>query len=868
MPLGPLPRDVHPLNEALALDIDPSADGFAGTAEISLRLDRSRSQIWLHGRGLTVASASLVTASGEHLSAKWEQVDPSGVASITPSHPIGPGEATLRIAFTAAYDPQLVGVYRVKTGVQAAVFSKFEAIYARRAFPCFDEPEFKSPFEITLTVPVSQMVIGNLPIVEDSTIAGKRRVRLAKTPPLPAYLVAFTVGPFERRDETVPANALRSAPLAISAIALRGRGKDAGVALDEAPALLGEHERYFGIPFPFPKLDLIAAPDFQSGAMENAGAILFRDSLLLVDEKVASLRGRIDVASTISHEMAHQWFGDMVTMRWWDDLWINESFASFLGQRTLRAIEPELELELEGVDAANRVMNLDGLASARRIRQPIESTHDITNAFDRITYAKGEAVLGMFEHFLGREVFRRGLHRYLVEHAWANGTTDDLVAALSKEAGRELGPLFSSFLDQPGVPLVRARLTCEETKGRVLLEQSRWLPAGSTALRNVSWQVPVCVRAGVAGHVEEACMLLDNTQSSMELSGCADWVMPNADAAGYYRFALASGDLAHLQTHGMKALTTAERMALVHNLEAAFRSVSLPAGDVLAALDVLAQDRHGAVAMAAMSLFTFVDDFMLDEPLKRAFRAYLAHRYAPVVADLGWKSSPAEKPWRRLFRAKLLDFLALQLESRKVLEEAARIGRSYLGVGADDKLHPSVVDADLAATVLAAAARTGGYKLFDALQRQLVQSSDAQARARLLAAMANVREPALIGRALDLALHPRLRQNERLATVQPLLADVATRERAWEWIKTHFDSLAPLLPDRYGGRLPRAPQICDAAAARDLHAFFAPRVANLSGGPRNLAQALETAAVCGALVEAQRESTRAFVRSLANGSRF
>jgi cytosol alanyl aminopeptidase len=859
VPQGPLPPDVRPTHESLALEIDPEAERFAGTADIALRLERPRDQIWLHGRGLAVTSATVSTASGATLRARWDEVDPNGVVRVTLPSMVS-GDVTLHVAYDAAYDAQLVGVYRVKTTSGSAVFSKFEAIYARRAFPCFDEPAFKVPFDLTLTVPGASAVVGNMPVAaEQAAGPTRKRVRFATTPPLPSYLVAFAVGPFETRTMTLAPGPVRATPLPVGAVAVRGRGKDTAFALAEEAALLVEQERYFGVAFPYPKLDLVAVPDFQSGAMENAGAITFRDSQLLVDDQITSLSQRIAVTHVLAHETAHQWFGDLVTMRWWDDLWLNEGFATFLATRTLQAVRPELEAELGVADSVNMVMNVDSLASARRIRQPIETTHDITNAFDGITYEKGAAVLAMLEHHLGAEPFRRGLHDFLVAHATGNATTGELVATLAAAAGKELTPLVSSFLDQPGVPVVAAHLRCDAGHGRVELAQSRWRPVGSTIPDGEIWTIPVCVRTGTGARVAEVCTLLGARTGSLELPACADWIMPNAQAAGYYRSTLPPEDLVRLRGRGARVLSTVERVMLAHDLEAAFRSAALPGGDVLSALEPLARDAHGAVALVPLDLLALVDNFLVDGKQRTTLRAHTAKLYAPAVASLGWKPALAEKPWRRLFRSHLLGFLALQIEDPAVLGEAARLGRRLLGKDPDHVRHPDAVAPDLAELALAAAARIGGAEVFDALIAELAHTTDAQLRQRTLMALASTRDPALVGRALDLALAPELRQNERLFALMRMLGSIATRDVAWAWLEAHFDALAALLPDRFGGRIPSMFNICDPQRAGKLRAFFTPRADKLAGGPRNLAQALEAAEQCAALASAQRDSVQRYV---------
>jgi alanyl aminopeptidase len=861
VPLGRLPAGVRPTSQALALEIDPARERFGGTAEIALHLDEPRDQLWLHGRGLAVSSATITQASGATLAGRWEQVDPEGVVRLTLPSTVS-GHVTLRVAFDAAYDAQLVGVYRVTTPRGPAVFSKLEAIYARRAFPSFDEPAFKIPFDVTLTVPAGDTVIGNMPIVEEVVQGARKRVRFATTPPLPTYLVAFAVGPFETRSTTVAPGPLRASPLPVGAVAMRGRGAATAFALAETPALLAEQERYFGVAFPYPKLDLIAVPDFQSGAMENAGAITFRDSALLVDDQVTSLDQRIRVINVLAHEIAHQWFGDLVTMPWWDDLWLNEGFATFFATRTLRVVRPDLEPELDAAYDANDVMSVDGLTSARRIRQPIQTTHDITNAFDGITYEKGAAVLAMLEQFIGDEPFRRGVHDYLTAHATRNATTDDLVRALSAAAGRDLAPLVSTFLDQPGVPVVAARLRCTGSRGHVELAQSRWRAVGARVPDDAIWKIPVCVRAGIGKRIEQACTLLTERAGILELPACPDWVLPNAHGAGYYRAALPADELVRLRDRGVPRLSVVERVVLAHDLVAAFHSAAVPGGDVLRALEPLARDSHGAVALIPLKLLEFADSFVVDGARRAALRTRIARMYGPAIAALGWKPSAAEKPWRRLFRADLLRFLALDIEHPAVLAEAARLGRRLLGLDRDHVRHPDAVAPDLAGIALAAAMRKGGADVFDALVAELGRAEDAQIRQRALAAIASTRDPALVARALDLALDPQLRKNERLVTLEPLLRSLDTRDLAWSWLETHFDRLAPLLPDRFGGRIPRSLTLCDSQRIQTVRAFFAPRIDKLTGGPRNLAQAVERAEQCIQLVAAQRDSIQRYVDAL------
>jgi cytosol alanyl aminopeptidase len=855
-PLGPLPTDVHPRHEALALTIDPAAAGYSGRAWIDVHLDQPRDHIWLHGRGLTVHS---VKVSGVSAPATYEQVDDSGVARITLPAPMT-GDLTIELAFDAAYDPQLVGVYKT----HAAVYSKFEAIYARRAFPCFDEPRFKIPFDIVLTVPDSMTAIGNMPGVESAATSGHKQVKFATTPPLPTYLVAFAIGAFDAPNTVIPANAVRARPLVLGGIALAGHGGDIAYALADEPKLLAAEERFFGIAFPYPKLDLIAVPDFQSGAMENAGAITFRDSLLLDDPKISGLSHRIDISSVMAHETVHQWFGDLVTMAWWNDLWLNEGFATFLATKTMMSVHPEYDADLDAVDHADGVMASDSLASARRVRQPIESTHDITNAFDGITYEKGAAFLAMLEHYLGTDAFQRGVQAYLRDHALANATTDDLVSELAKASGKDVAPIATSFLDQPGVPNVDVQVACSAAKATLTLTQSKWRAispaiAAASTVADPTWTIPVCVRTGRGANTSETCTLLTEHTGTIELASCPDWVMPNADAVGYYRFSLARDELAKLRDVGTKHLSTGERLALANDLSSGFDSGTIPAADVLRALEPLARDPHGTVAVVPLELLGLVDRYMAGAH-RETLRARIMKMYAPRIAALTWNSSPTESRTTRKLRSRLYTTAALQLEDRTLLAEAARRGREIMMHGVTKSA--MIGDPDLAAMELAAVARTGDAKVFDALVAALFGSDDAELRNRILGALANVRDPALVTRALDLSLDSKLRTNERSAIPMSLLRTIETRDAAWAWLTAHFDQLAPMLPDRFAGFFPRLYAACDAQRIEAIRAFFTPRVDKLTGGPRNLAQALEGDAQCMAKVAAQQTSVDAYLTQL------
>jgi alanyl aminopeptidase len=389
-------------------------------------------------------------------------------------------------------------VYRAAAEGANYVFTQFEPISAREAFPCFDEPRFKTPFELVLRVPKDKVAVANTRELSANDFErGLREVHFAPTEKLPSYLIAFAVGPLDVvAAPNLAKHVVRNHELPLRGVAIGGRGPELAFSLHETPPLLLWLENYFGVAYPYDKLDLIAVPDFGAGAMENAGAITFRDTLLLVrpdaPEQQKRTFGYVD-----AHELSHQWFGNLVTMPWWDDIWLNEAFATWMGTRAINGVHPEYEADLGALSATHGAMEVDSRTSARKIRQPIESDHDIENAFDAITYSKGGAVLSMFERYLGADEFQAGLRRYMDRFRFGSATARDLVRTLAEVSNESaLEGAFFGFLDQPGVPELQVKLDCTSTPPALELAQSRYLPLGTTAQSEARWQIPFCARFG------------------------------------------------------------------------------------------------------------------------------------------------------------------------------------------------------------------------------------------------------------------------------------------------------------------------------------------------------------------------------------
>ncbi len=616
----------RPLRYAATLTLDPADDAFSGEIDIDLALDGRTRRLWLNAAELSVERASLeqggqardveiLEGDDQTIGLAWE-----GAVK---------GEATLRLRYSGALVTDgSHGVFRQEEGGDAYLFTQFEAEDARRAFPCFDQPSDKVPWQLTLRVPRDLGAFANTPVASEEADGDWRRVVFEETPPLPSYLVAFAVGPFE----VVAAGAAGRSRTPIRILAPRGRGGDVGWAVETTGRILEGMEAYFDSAYPYRKLDVVSVPaPLGWGAMENPGLVTIAQSMTVIHEEDDTEGRRRRYASVMAHELAHQWFGDLVTPRWWDDLWLNESFASWMGDKITEQLWPDWSVDVDRAASRSSVMKQDALKSARQIHQPIERRGDIRNAFDGITYAKGQAVLEMFEAWLGPEVFQRGVRDYLAAHAWGVATADDFLAALSGAAGRDVGRIVSTFLDQPGVPLVEVALDCEGPP-KLSLSQRRYLPGGEA--KRERWAVPVCVRYDTGGGEATACTLLDKRRGELALSeaaSCPRWVQPDDGARGYYRVRYPEGGVAALLGAGGPDLSPAERVGVLGNAAALVDAGELAPGDLLSLLPALLEGGERAVVAETVELVAGLDNHLVPEDLRGAYQRFVRETYGPLA---------------------------------------------------------------------------------------------------------------------------------------------------------------------------------------------------------------------------------------------
>ena len=847
IPLGRLPADVRPLHYRLALTIVPSRARFDGTVSIDIELDKPRKAVWIHGHDLKAEEATITPAGKPAIVTRYEQVHRDGVVKLTPATQLPAGKARLDITFNAPFNERLVGLYKVRNAGHDYAFTQFEPVWTRNVFPCFNEPAFKTRWDVTLTVSEQDNVIANtLETGRKKLGKGMQQVSFATTEPLPSYLIAFAVGPLDIVSAPdIPANAQRSRPLPFRGVAARGRGAELAYALKHTPSILSTLEQYFGIAYPYDKLDIIAVPD-KSGAMENVGAVTFREWYLLFDEADAPISQKRAFASIMAHELAHMWFGNLITMPWWDDIWLNEAFATWMASRIVHTWRPAYESPLRQLASVHRAMSTDSLLSARQIRQPVARNNDIHAAFDQITYVKGGSVLSMFERWMGPNVFQRGLQAFMRKHRHGSATADDLLAALSEAAGKDVAAPFRTFLQQPGLPMIEVATACEEAKGSVKLTQSRFLPLGSKGDPKKRWQIPVCLRYAAGGKQHEKCTLLSQPTASVALEGgCPSWLMPNAEAAGYYQWSMSAADTQRLVDKGLQALSVREKMSLARSLRAAYERGSLDAATALSAALPLARDPHHRVATAPMSFLNEAHRWLERDPLQKKVEAAARKLYGPLFAKLGWEPRRGEPAARALLRRTVISFLASTGKDPKIRAEALRRGKLFLGIGTDGAIHREVIDTNLTSAMMWTTGEEADKTVFDALLTHLGKTRDEAVRGPLITALGAVRDPTLAARARALVFDKRLKVNEATNPIWGQLSHDRTRELTWSWLKSHIDRVIERLPPRRAGWLPGvATAFCSQARADDAKQLFEQRMSKLAGGPRSLATAVETVELC------------------------
>jgi alanyl aminopeptidase len=679
-----------------------------------------------------------------------------------------------------------------------------------------------------------------------------KKVVFAPTRPLPSYLVALAVGPFDFVD----AGKAGKNHIPVRIVAPKGKANQAKYAAEVTATIIDRLEAYFGIPFPFEKCDNVAIPlTFSFGAMENAGMVTYPQSLILSDPALDTELHQRRYARIAAHELAHQWFGDLVTLAWWDDTWLNEAFATWTSAKILAEWKPEWRSRLTDLNTKFAAMNEDSLVAARKIRQPIETKDDIANAFDSITYEKGGSVIRMFESWVGEKKFRAGVTAYLKRYSYKNTRAADFLDSIAATGQPQLTRAFSTYLEQPGFPLISVSLNCGGVPA-LALTQKRYLPAGSTGNASQVWQTPVCVRYQTDKGDQKECFLLDKPAAEFRLihaTSCPANLSANADAAGNYITRYDSALLARLLAGDY--LNTAERMTLLNDLTALLNAGEIPQSQVLAAAAVFARAPERRVVGLAQSAVSEARRF-LPAGLVPNYARFVQRTFGPRAAQLGWSAKPGEDPDAGLQRASIVPFVAPNGVDPALRDEALRLAAEWLKTRKG-------IDPNMVSPVLNTATQFGDRALFDTMTAELAKTTDLLQRSHILGAMAYFRDPGIARASMDLLIHSEIDVRESLPLLFGPLRTTETEDLPFEFVKANYDELLKRLPTGSlldaGAQLPLVGgSACDAASRQEFVSFFHERAKKFIGGQHNYDQVLESIRLCEAQKSARAADIAAF----------
>jgi puromycin-sensitive aminopeptidase len=807
-----LPQLAAPENYRLTIAPDFSKDNFTGEEFISIRVLKPTIEIFLNSAEIEIRKATV--NSDEDLQKATVSYEPEKeMVSLKIKRPIK-NEATIYISYTGVLNSELRGLYlgRQANGEKYAV-TQFEATDARRAFPSFDEPAYKATFNVTLIAEKAHTAISNGKVVSDipGPGNGKHTVHFATTPKMSSYLVALAVGNFEYVEGTADGIPIRiyTAP---------GKTRMADFALEVSERCLRYFNEYFTIKYPFQKLDMIAVPDFSSGAMENTGAIIYSELDLLLDSKHASTEQRKNVATTVAHEMAHQWFGDLVTMAWWDDLWLNEGFANWMQNKPLAAWKPDWNLNLDEVTDANTALDLDSLANTRPIRQAAETPEQINELFDNVAYKKGAAVLNMVEAYLGPKVFQTGVNEYLARHAYGNATASDFWNTLAAVSRQPVDHIMATFVEMPGAPMVKVRAQCKGSASLVTLSQTRYFYDRSlfAVSDKQSWVIPICLRTRTeqGGEGERKCQLLTKPQESVTLPGCVLWTLANPGATGYYRAAY-EPEATRAMSHSLETdLTAAERIRLLSDEWASVRVGRQSIEDYLEFAEGMGSELNGAVMEELTGQLKYIGDYLIADNKRASYQRWVIGLLTRTSEGPGWQPAPGESDDRKALRAYVLFALGYTGRNSQVLAEAARLAQVELK-------KTGAVDPIIVGTLFELAVLNGDASLYNQIMDRMKKTSSPEEYSMLLGSLSRFSDSALLQRTLQFSLTPEVRAQDVHILITGVMRNPSGRQMAWNFVREHWAEIEKIQGTFNSETLVESMgSFCDARLHDEVRDFF------------------------------------------------
>jgi puromycin-sensitive aminopeptidase len=822
-----LPRNVVPSRYELVLEPELQNATFSGEVAISVEVKEPVDEIVVNSRELDIDKAWL-ERDGTRLEAEPGFETQTERCRLALSGTAQPGAWTLRSRFSGTLNDKLEGFYRSSfkdpSGTERVLATtQFESTDARLAFPCWDEPDLKATFAVTLVVPEGVLALSNgAEVSNEPTDDGRRRVTYAETMKMSTYLVAFVVGPLGVTD-----------PVDASGTPLRvayppGREALTDFALEAGSFALKYFADYYGIGYPADKLDLVAIPDFAAGAMENLGCITFRETALLVDPAGATQQELQRVADVVNHEIAHMWFGDLVTMRWWNGLWLNEAFATFMEMKCTDAFRPEWNRWVDFGLSRTAAFEVDSLESTRPIEFEVVSPKDADGMFDILTYEKGAAVLRMLEQWLGEDAFRDGVREYLRINAYGNTDTTDLWDSLEYSTAAPVRRIMDGWIFRGGYPLISAEVTGDEFTPKLRLKQQRF-SYQPEAGKQQKWVVPLLIRYGQGDFKSSAKLVLDSAENEFDLMFMPDWVVVNSGATGFYRVQYSEVLLAGLLGPGLSAITAAERFGLADDHFAAMVAGKISASRYLDLLRELGSETDLSVWERITGALGTLER-LLEEPARAGYRALVRGMVRPALDRLGWEPAAGERERDSQLRGVLVEALGSLGKDPEAMALARSLHEAFLA-------DPASVDPALAAASIGVIADTGGEADFDLFWKQHHSASSPQLSVRYLHSLGRFPDAALTARLLELTI-TEVRTQDAPFTLGRAMGNRTTGRQVWEFIVENWDKLLERFPPGTIVRMVGAVStITDSEWAEQVKQFFATHP--VPQGEKTLTQNLE-----------------------------
>ena len=838
-----LPRTVVPGRYDIRLEPDLTTLTFRGEQTVAVTVTEPVTEIVLNAVELAVDAAEIVDARGREHRAVVTLDEGAERCRLAFAEPLAPGEGRLRLAFRGTLNDKLRGfyrsVYKDPSGVSHTMAAtQFEATDARRAFPCWDEPAFKSVFSVTLAIDPALTAVSNTRIVSETREGARKVVRFADTIKMSTYLVALVVGELEATE------AVKVGATPVKIWCVPGKRRLAAFGQEIAVDSLRYFEEYYGLPYPGDKLDLLAIPDFAAGAMENLGAITFRETALLVDETAASHAELQRVADVVAHENAHMWFGDLVTMSWWNGIWLNEAFATFMEMLAVDAWKPEWQRWVAfGVSRA-AALTVDGLHSTRSIEFPVRAPREADAMFDVLTYEKGASVLRMLEQYLGPTVFRQGVRDYLVAHRFGNADTGDLWAALGGASGQPIPAVMDGWIFAPGYPLVSVgvegnQLVLRQQRFTYLPEPLRWYGAAAGASPAPGrWQVPVQLRVSAGGRETVERVLLAEPEVRRPLPAGFDGVVVNEGGHGFYRVRYDDALRARLLAR-LPSLAAIERFNLVNDAWAVTVAGLMPVADYLELTARFREERDKNVWSALIGSLHTLNRLITPGDRPR-LEALGRDRAAPALAALGWTPRETDDELTRQLRGDLIRALGTLGNDRDVQARAAELYAAHeRGAAVDPNVLPALI---------AVLAHTGDEARYETFLERFRRAATPQEEQRYLYALTMFQQPALVEQTLARTVNGEIRTQDAPFVARSMLMLGHSREQAWAFVKKQWDTMDRLYPKHGLRRLAEGViGLATPDLEADVHRFFQERRIDLGG--KTLEQYLEQLRVAVALRE-------------------